>query len=806
MDKPTKTIQQLITDVKENNLTKLNFYDSDEIIEEIPDEVYELTNIEELNLGSSQVKDISPKISNLNKLEIFNASKSDFEKFPLELMEVSSLTDIFLGSMKLKELPKELDRWDTLTYLNLRNSENLKLVVGLPPNLRYLYTTGPSLSKLPERLFGLNKLTKLVAEKIQLEKLPIKLFEMVGLIALFIIDCEIKSIPDEIYKLTDLEILTLRKNKFKDFPDAITNLSKLEKIDLAGNHLKQIPSSILKLKSLKDINLGNNNFMEIPNILFEMVNLQEISFGNYLHNVESTPLNTINNISGKLLNLMQLKKIDLFENPIENVPKEILKDTEAIKNYLRSKAEADTEEFLYEAKMVMVGRGNVGKTVLTKKLTDPDYELSESKTTHRISVLKNPFLFPIKSLENDYDFKFNIWDFGGQEKYDATHQLFITNRSIYLFLTEARVESNYLDFYYWLNTIRLFSSNSPVIVVLSKYDERKKLLPVAVYKEKFDNIVQFVDVSCAKGWEYTIQNLKVAIQEAIQLLPQTKQKFSNHWLDIPNALEKLSLERDYIDYDEYLEICKEHKLDKIQANFLSQFLNDLGVIIHRQQDLLLKKTVFMKTDWCVDGMYKVLDDKLVFDNNGKYTDKDLSRIWNEKRFENKQAELLKLMKGYNLCFELRDGSGYIAPDILPPDKPKDLKWDTTNNLQFEFRYDFMPAGMVSRFIVKSHSFIKDNLFWKYGVMLEYDQTQALVEEDYIHGKIKISLKGDNKKGLLSAIRMYIDEVHKDFDKANKLVFEEMVPCNCSECFQSITPHFYKFNVLKKFGLMRKNGV
>jgi internalin A len=368
----------------------------------------------------------------------------------------------------------------------------------------------------------------------------------------------------------------------------------------------------------------------------------------------------------------------------------------------------------------------------------------------------------------------------------------------YLFLTEARVESNYLDFYYWLNTIRLFSSNSPVIVVLSKYDERKKLLPVSVYKEKFDNIVQFVDVSCANGWEYTILNLKKAIQEAIQLLPQTKQKFSNHWLDIRNLLEKLSLERDYIGYDEYLETCKKHKLDKIQANFLSQFLNDLGVIIHRQHDLLLRKTVFVKTDWCVDGMYKVLDDKLVFDNNGKYTEKDLSRIWNEKRFENKQAELLKLMKEYNLCFELRDGSGYIAPDLLPPDKPSDLKWDIANNLQFEFRYDFMPAGMVSRFIVKSHSFIKDNLFWKYGVMLEYDETQALVEEDYIHGKIKISLKGDNKKGLLSAIRMYIDEVHKDFDKANKLVFEEMVPCNCSECFQSIAPHFYKFNVLKKF--------
>ena len=110
MAKTNKTIQQLIADVKKNNLTKLNFFDSSEILERIPDEVYELTSVEELNLGPSQVTDISPKICNLKKLRIFSARTSDFEKFPLELMEVSSLTDIFLGSMKLKELPKELDR------------------------------------------------------------------------------------------------------------------------------------------------------------------------------------------------------------------------------------------------------------------------------------------------------------------------------------------------------------------------------------------------------------------------------------------------------------------------------------------------------------------------------------------------------------------------------------------------------------------------------------------------------------------------------------------------------------------------
>jgi internalin A len=426
-NKTNKTIQQLIADVKENNLTKLNFGDSYEKFEELPDEVYELTSIEELHLGSNQIKNISKKIIRLNKLKIFRASNSDFEKFPLELMEVSSLTKIFIGSKNILELPEMLNHWDNLTYLNLGGSEKLEYVRGLPPNLDYLYIAGPSLLKLPENLFTLSKLTKLVIQKIQLGDFPIKLLEMTSLCNLYIIDCKLKSIPDEIVKLSYLDEIILSNNEFKDFPEAITNLSKLKEIMLDGNYLQQIPSNILKLKSLEKIDLSRNNFMYIQNILFEMTNLKKIDFGNYRGDIgESKPFNSIKNIPDELLKLDQLEVLDLFENPIENVPAEILREgIKAIKNYIRSRVEADTEEFLYEAKMVMVGRGNVGKTVLTKKLTDPNYVLSQSKTTHGIAVLKNPFLFPVKSFENDYDFKFNIWDFGGQEKYDATHQLFI---------------------------------------------------------------------------------------------------------------------------------------------------------------------------------------------------------------------------------------------------------------------------------------------------------------------------------------------------------------------------------------------
>jgi hypothetical protein len=114
--------------------------------------------------------------------------------------------------------------------------------------------------------------------------------------------------------------------------------------------------------------------------------------------------------------------------------------------------------------------------------------------------------------------------------------------------------------------------------------------------------------------------------------------------------------------------------------------------------------------------------------------------------------------------------------------------------------------MLSRFIVKSHSFIKGNLFWKYGVVLEYENTSAIIIEDYIHGKIRIVLEGENKKALLAAIRVFMTEVHMDFDKEGKLIFNEMIPCNCGECINASVPFFFEFKVLKKYEKKEKEYI
>jgi hypothetical protein len=106
----------------------------------------------------------------------------------------------------------------------------------------------------------------------------------------------------------------------------------------------------------------------------------------------------------------------------------------------------------------------------------------------------------------------------------------------------------------------------------------------------------------------------------------------------------------------------------------------------------------------------------------------------------------------------------------------------------------MPKGILSRLIVKMHNDIFDNKYWRYGVLLKYDNTYALIKEKYFENKVTISLSGENKKDFLAVIRKNILEINKDFQR---LKVEEMIQCNCEECIMASSPFFFSFDLLRR---------
>ena len=104
--------------------------------------------------------------------------------------------------------------------------------------------------------------------------------------------------------------------------------------------------------------------------------------------------------------------------------------------YLRS---YDIAVSLYEAKLVLVGEGNVGKTTLLKALKGRKDEAPQRNepTTHGVEIDIHGLRLP-HPAQDGVEIQLNAWDFGGQDVYRVTHQFFFSRRSLYLLVWEPR--------------------------------------------------------------------------------------------------------------------------------------------------------------------------------------------------------------------------------------------------------------------------------------------------------------------------------------------------------------------------------
>ncbi|MCH8956431.1 hypothetical protein IIA28_14100, partial [candidate division KSB1 bacterium] len=309
------------------------------------------------------------------------------------------------------------------------------------------------------------------------------------------------------------------------------------------------------------------------------------------------------------------------------------------------------------------------------------------------------------------------------------------------------------------------------------------------WKKRFGNIVDFHDVSAEEGTGTA--DLREFIKGEICKLPHIGDTVAKNWLKIRESLQKL--DENYIPYVRYKAICKEFELNEKEAEHLGDYFHDLGVFLHFKKNPILRNTVFLKPEWATNAVYKVTDDKKVKEN-GKFRFDDLAEIWKDRNEfpEEKFVDLLELMKSFELCFELPNRLDYIIPELLPANQPP-LDWNYDNNLRFKYHYDFMPAGVMTRFIVTTHDLIDGDLYWKDGLVLQREKTRALVIKTDPR-RIEVWIDGDDKKTLLGMIRRHMDYINKPF---SNLEVEEMVPCVCIECEKNEDPYFFPYKNLIK---------
>lgn len=104
----------------------------------------------------------------------------------------------------------------------------------------------------------------------------------------------------------------------------------------------------------------------------------------------------------------------------------------------------------------------------------------------------------------------------------------------------------------------------------------------------------------------------------------------------------------------------------------------------------------------------------------------------------------------------------MIPDLLPKEEPY-LNWDDPEHcLLFRYDYDVLPGSVISRFIVRMHTYTAQNTCWRTGVVLSYQENQALVKADLEESLVEISVIGEERtrREFLAIIRSNFDHIHR----------------------------------------------
>ncbi len=451
-----------------------------------------------------------------------------------------------------------------------------------------------------------------------LTALPESLGQLPQLRVLNLADNELTALPESLSQLTQLRNFDLRKNQLTALPELLGHLTQLQTLDLSYNLLTALPEWLGQLTQFRELNLSDNQLTALPESLHRLKSLEKL----FLHGNDALVIPA--EVLGPTWNEVTHKKVQ----PV--------KPSEILDYYFRTRG---GKRPLNEAKLILVGRGAVGKTSLVNRLLHNRFNKSEKKT-EGIQITGWPL-----RLNHTEEVRMNIWDFGGQEIMHATHQFFLTERSLYLLVLNGREGGEDMDAEYWLKLIESFGGGSPVIVVLNKIKEHPFDLNRRALQQKYP-IREFIKTDCEDGTG--IPELRKIIERETDRLEHLRDAFPVSWISIKDRLA--AMKKNYLSFEEYRKVCAKHgETEAAAQEQLAFYLHRLGIVLNYKDDPRLQDTHVLNPHWVTNGIYKILNAEKLEEQKGVIHLKDIPSILDGKKYPARMHRFLfDLMKKFEL--------------------------------------------------------------------------------------------------------------------------------------------------------------
>ena len=561
-------------------------------------------------------------------------------------------------------------------------------------------------------------------------------------------------------KLTGLTSLWLGCTEVSDI-SALSGLTELTNLSLDRTRVSDI-SALSGLTGLTNLDLGLTKVSDISalsgmsgmtNLCLERTRVSDISALSSLTNLTILDLRDlkISSIPESLLDLGLGFKSEV--NPkgpgiyihglkLTDQPTEIFtQDRKLVNVYYREHDRVPVNE----CKVVFLGDPEAGKTHSIRRLLKKGKMLKEfeNQSTPGIEITVDTMQI------EDSDIVVNYWDFGGQEIQHSMHRMFLTERTIYVVLLNARQDPLDERARYWLENICSFAKDAPVLLVINKIDqnERPKFNEEGIRNDYGSRIKKIVRMSALKDEpKVFMKELQGSINEIIKELPTVSSKVPRSWKTLMEDIR--TMPDHYLTTQQFKERCS--ACNVLDYNTIHDDLVDLfqiiGISFCYYKNRTLADYMILKPKWLVNAIYTIISNSKVAAYNGVITQRNLydllkldtlngvpvRRVISNLRYENYQVNyILGVIRMFHLSYPMKDGSEFFPMLCDGNEKITVDKVMSENALHYIFRYTYLPANVMHRLVVEMQRDLKEEYVWYSGAVFRNDYQKQTA---YIHTK------------------------------------------------------------------------
>lgn len=292
-----------MSNLKHINLSKNNQLNSIQLFSSIS----KLPKLEKIEITDCALKEISPAIGSLTQIKVLDASNNPLEKIPNEIGNLTSLEELYLGThtltttkIPLNSIPTSIGQCTQLKKIDLRFCSIAEFPASMSQltNLQYLDASQNKLTEFPKFLKSLTQMQYLDLSHNKINQFPDDIGTLALSLEVLMIEAnfispfaeKINNIPPSIARFKNLKKLSLKDQVYEKLPLAFwTNLTKMEELNLMGALLQEIPEEIKNMTELTSLNVKSNEIKSVPMSLAELKKLKEFNIS-YNPDINKTQL------------------------------------------------------------------------------------------------------------------------------------------------------------------------------------------------------------------------------------------------------------------------------------------------------------------------------------------------------------------------------------------------------------------------------------------------------------------------------------------------------------------------------------